>query len=196
MLNDGAAGLHAIKSAAGTAVVQHPIDAEADQMPIAALEATEVDHVGSAVDLAHIIADVAGTDAGPVMTPPDSLLLEVEIAAGARVGSQKLLRVADPSPVTCPDCQGVLSEVRNQSPLRYRYQIGHAYTAEVLAADVERVDEAVQLAMRVMEERVTLVERMARDARDTGRTAMAELYETRAEEYRSYATTPCATPPC
>ncbi len=43
--------------------------------------------------------------------------------------------------------------------------------------------------MRVMEERVTLVERMALDARQTGRLAVAELYEARAEEYRRYATT-------
>ncbi len=43
--------------------------------------------------------------------------------------------------------------------------------------------------MRVMEERVTLVERMALDARQTGRAAVAELYEARAEEYRRYAAT-------
>ena len=36
---------------------------------------------------------------------------------------------------------------------------------------------------------MTLVERMARDARETGRGAVAELYESRAEEYRRYATT-------
>jgi len=189
MLNDGAAGLHAIKAAGGTAVVQHPIDAEADQMPLAALEATQVDHVGSAFDLARIIKEVASTEAGPVMHAPEDLLLEVQIAAGARVGSDKLRRIADPSPISCPDCHGVLSEVRDQAPLRYRCQIGHAYTAEVLASHVEEVDEAVRVAMRVMEERVTLVERMARDARDTGRPAVAELYEQRAVEYRRYATT-------
>jgi two-component system chemotaxis response regulator CheB len=38
-----------------------------------------------------------------------------------------------------------------------------------------------------MEERVTLVTRMAQDARRTGRTAVAELYEARAEEYAGYA---------
>src|SRR3712207_2177595 len=79
--------------------------------------------------------------------------------------------------------------MREQRPLRYRCQIGHASTAEVLASRVDEVDEAVRVAMRVMEERVTLVERMAQDARQTGRTAVAELYEARAEEYRRYAAT-------
>ena len=51
------------------------------------------------------------------------------------------------------------------------------------------MDEAIRVAMRVMEERVTLVERMALDARQTGRAAVAELYDARAVEYRRYATT-------
>jgi two-component system, chemotaxis family, protein-glutamate methylesterase/glutaminase len=189
MLNDGAAGLHAVKAVGGTAIVQHPIDAEADQMPLAALESTEVDHVASAADLAAIISEVALSDAGRAIAPSESLSLEVEIAAGERLGSHRLRQLADPSPLSCPDCQGVLSEMREQRPLRYRCQIGHSYTAEILASRIDEVDQAVRVAMRVMEERVTLVERMARDARETGRKAVAELYESRAEEYRRYAKT-------
>ena len=79
--------------------------------------------------------------------------------------------------------------MREQTPLRYRCQIGHAYTAEVLASHIDEVDQAVRVAMRVMEERVTLVERMAVDSRQTGRVAVAELYEARADEYRRYANT-------
>jgi two-component system chemotaxis response regulator CheB len=45
----------------------------------------------------------------------------------------------------------------------------------------------MRVALRIMEERVTLVARMAEDARSTGRTAVAELYEARAEEYGRYA---------
>lgn len=189
MLNDGASGLHSVKSVGGTAIVQHPIDAEADQMPLAALESADVDHVAAASDLAAIISQVAQSDAGQAVDPSDSLTLEVEIAAGGRLGSDRLRQIADPSPLSCPDCQGVLSEMRDETPLRYRCQIGHSYTAEVLASRIDEVDQAVRVAMRVMEERVTLVERMASDARKAGRTAVAELYETRAEEYRRYATT-------
>ena len=189
MLNDGAAGLHAIKACGGTAVVQNPLDAEAEQMPVAALEAVDVDHVVTAAGLGRLLVSIAGTDAGAPVTPPDELSLEVQIAAGARLGSDKLKEIATPSALSCPECQGVLSEVRGSRPLRYRCQIGHAHTAEVLASRGEDVDEAIRVAMRVMEERVTLVERMALDARQTGRLAVAELYEARAEEYRRYATT-------
>ncbi|SER11129.1 two-component system, chemotaxis family, response regulator CheB [Faunimonas pinastri] len=189
MLNDGASGLHAIKSCGGTAVVQHPLDAQADQMPLAALQATEVDHVAPASRLPNLIAELVGSRAGPALTPPPELELEIRIAAGARLGSAALREIATPSALSCPDCHGVLSEVDGAHPLRFRCQIGHSYTAEVLASRAEEVNEAVRIAMRVMEERVTLVERMAADARQTGRTAVAELYESRAEEYRGYANT-------
>lgn len=190
MLNDGAAGLRAIKSCGGTAVVQHPLDSEADQMPLAALEAADVDHVAPAAGLGALITQIVGS-AAPLEqhVEPEDLRLEVQIAAGMRLGSAELKKIASPSAITCPDCHGVLSEVRDSQPLRFRCQIGHAYTAEALASHIDEVDEAIRIAMRVMEERVTLVERMARDARETGRTAVAELYEARAIEYRQYAAT-------
>jgi two-component system chemotaxis response regulator CheB len=188
-LNDGAAGLSAIKQAGGTTVAQHPVDAEVDEMPRAALEAAAVEHVVRAADLGELMRELARTEAGPAVPTPDSLLFEVEVAAGARLGSDLLRRFAQPVALTCPDCAGVLSEVRGAHPLRYRCQIGHAFTADHLAAQSARVDEAVRLAMRIMEERVELVSRMARDARETGRMAVAELYDARAEEYRRYAAT-------
>ena len=189
LLNDGASGLMAIKMRGGTTIVQHPLDAEADQMPLAALEATDVDYVVSAGDLAATLADLAGSPAGPTAGATEALRLEVEIAAGIRLGSAHLRELANPSALSCPECQGVLSEMTGTRPLRYRCQIGHAYTAEILASRIDDVDEAIRVAMRIMEERVTLVERMARDARDTGRSAVAELYEARAEEYRRYSVT-------
>ncbi len=187
LLNDGASGLTAIKACGGTAVVQHPLDADSDDMPLAALEATNVDDVAPAAQLGSLLARLAGTDAGEAIKCPDNLALEVEIAVGQRLGSHALRRIADPSALSCPDCQGVLSEVRDEHPLRFRCQIGHAYTADVLAARTHEVGEAMRVALRIMEERVTLVTRMAEEARTTGRTAVAELYEARAEEYERYA---------
>lgn len=186
-LNDGAAGLRAIKSCGGTAVVQHPLDAEMDEMPLAALEVTDVDHVASAEELPLLLTQLIGSEAGPPCAPSDDLLLEVEIAAGRRLGSKELALFADPTPFTCPDCQGVLSQMHSSPPLRFRCQIGHAFTAEVLAAEGEDLHEAIKLAMRLMEERLALVEKMARDARGTSRTAAAELLEARAQEFGQYA---------
>jgi len=188
MLNDGASGLRAIKDCGGTAVVQHPLDAEADQMPLAALEIVNADEVAAASDLGRVLTEIVCGEAGEPVSCPESVALEVDIASGARLGSEALRTIADPSALSCPDCGGVLSEIRDQQPLRFRCQTGHAYTAEVVAERTEEVDHAMRVALRIMEERVTLVGRMAEDARRTGRGAVAELYETRAQEYSHYAT--------
>lgn len=189
MLDDGASGLAAIKQRGGTAIVQHPLDAEADEMPVAALQAADVDYIASADDLASTIAKVVAMKAGPDAPVTEGLRLEVEIASGMRLGSDHLRQLAEPTTLTCPECRGVLSEVRGSRPLRNRCQIGDGFTAEFLASHADHVDEAVRVAMRIMEERVTLVTRMAEDARNQGRRAVAELYEQRAIEYRRYATT-------
>ena len=143
--------------------------------------------MAAASDIGQILIDIVGEDAGPQLQCPESLALEVEIAGGTRLGAAALRKFADTSALSCPDCHGVLSEVRDAKPLRYRCQIGHAYTAEVLESRTEEVDDAMRIALRVMEERVTLVSRMAEDARRTGRQAVAELYESRAQEYSHYA---------
>ena len=189
-LNDGAAGLAAIKQCGGLAVVQHPVDAEVDEMPRAALEAVQVDHVVPTENIAALITELSQHTAGPARPPPRELELEIQIAAGPYLGTEALRGVAQPSTLTCPDCHGVLSEVKGEGPLRYRCQIGHAYTAQAaMAAQQPQVDEALRIALRMMEERHTLVQRMAQDARATGRTAVADLYERRAEEYRRHAAT-------
>lgn len=190
LLNDGAAGLHAIKATGGLTVVQHPVDAEAADMPRAALEAVEVDHVGRAEELGGLIAELVRTEAGPSHPGSHDLELEVEIAAGRRLGSDRLREIAEPVALTCPHCQGVLSEIKESGPLRYRCQIGHAFTAEaVISAGEDGIEQALRIAMRMMEERTELVGRMAREARQTGRKAVAELYEARAAEYAQYAAT-------
>jgi two-component system chemotaxis response regulator CheB len=189
LLNDGASGLFAIKQAGGTAIVQQPLDARESSMPCAALEAADADFVAPAAELPRLFREVVELDAGPGVAAPENLTFEVEVAAGVRLGSNVLRRFAEPAALTCPDCGGVLSEVRDQQPLRFRCQIGHAYTAEELAAHTEVLDEAIRVALRIMEERTELVERMARESRATGRKALTELYERRALEYGGYAAT-------
>ena len=189
-LNDGAAGLKAIKRCGGLAVVQHPMDAEASQMPRSALEAVDTDHVVIADDLPELLSNIVRERAPERHPPPRDIELEIRIAAGVRVGDEVFRSLAEPSPLTCPECHGVLSEVKGEGPLRYRCQIGHAMTAEVAFAEQQKeVDQALHIALRMMEERLNLVDRMAREAEEQGRSAVAELYGARAEEYRGYADT-------
>lgn len=190
MLADGAAGLRAIKQCGGLAVVQDPADAAAPAMPLAGLQAAPADHSLTAARLGAVLADLVREPAGPAVPVPDDLEIEVAIAAGNREGSAVMRTLADPVPLTCPECGGVLSQINGGPPLRFRCQIGHAYTAETLASEQQpKVDAALGVALRIVEERAELVSRMARDNRDAGRPAVADMYEARAAEYRHHART-------
>lgn len=188
LLSDGASGLNAIKRCGGMSLVQDPSEAVATEMPERALEATIADLCVPAARLGDVLSDLAREAPGaPLPIAPD-IRLEVEIAAGERIGSASLAGIAEPAALTCPGCGGVLSQVEEAHPMRFRCQVGHAYTADALAKAQEgQVDEALRVALRIIEERAELVHRMAADGRRRGRPAVAEMYELRAAEYREYA---------
>jgi two-component system chemotaxis response regulator CheB len=188
LLSDGAAGLNAIKRCGGITMVQDPADAIADEMPLHAMEVTTVDLCMAGAKIGDVLSDLAREQAGAVLPVPPELRLEVEIAAGERIGSDRLVEIAEPAALTCPACGGVLSQLKAKHPLRFRCQVGHAYTADALAKEQEgRVDEALRVALRIIEERAELVHRMAEDGRQYGRAAVARMYDARAAEYREYA---------
>jgi two-component system, chemotaxis family, protein-glutamate methylesterase/glutaminase len=188
LLSDGAAGLNAIKRCGGVAVVQDPSDAIADEMPLRALDSTAADLCVPGKRLGDILSDLVRAAPGAAQPIPPEIRLEVEIAAGERIAGDELAEIAEPAPLTCPSCGGVMSALKVGFPLRFRCQVGHAYTADTLAEDQEsRVDEALRVAFRIIEERAELVHRMAEDARQRGRPAIARIYAARAAEYREYA---------
>lgn len=190
MLNDGADGLRAIKRCAGIALVQAPSDSAASDMPLAALEATSVDLSTEAENLGAAILRHINEEIDPGGQVDHDILVEIEIALGSRYNSQVAAEISQPVPLTCPDCGGVLSQVNAARPLRFRCQVGHSYTSKTLLHEKEgSVDEAVRVALRIVEERAELVGRMGKDAAEAGRTGMAEMYEGRAAEYRRYADT-------
>jgi two-component system chemotaxis response regulator CheB len=79
-LNDGTAGLYAIKRCGGVAVAQDPAEAIGKDMPRSAIENVSVDHVGRVGELGDIIARLVREEAGPDMPVPGEIQVEAEIA--------------------------------------------------------------------------------------------------------------------
>lgn len=188
LLDDGAAGLAAIKRCGGITVVQDPADAEADNMPLSALSACDVDYRAPTGKMAHLLAQLTKEPASPALPVPRDIALEVQIAAGRPSTADEIAQIAAPVALSCPSCGGVLSQIAESSRLRFRCQIGHAYTADALDEEQETaVVEAIGVALRVLEERHTLLIKMAADAKRQNRTLSAEQYEERAADYRQRA---------
>jgi two-component system chemotaxis response regulator CheB len=187
-LNDGAAGLRDINRCGGVTIVQNPSDALAPDMPLGALRATDVDYRAPLGDLGDLLIRLVAEAPGPVLPIPRAIELEVDIALGRPCLTQTISQIADPATLSCPACGGVLSQIRDAPPSRFRCQVGHAYTAEALAEEQEgAVDEAIRIALRIIEERAVLTERMALDAQVAGRSRMEAELRKKAEEFDYYA---------
>ena len=97
---------------------------------------------------------------------------------------------AQPAALTCPHCHGVLLEFQDGGPLGYRCPTGHGFTAAtLLAAQEDELEAVLEVAMRLLEERITLIRRLADDAARQGQAALHQHYEARLQEYQSDAET-------
>lgn len=187
-LNDGAAGIADLKRCGGLTVVQNPGDAPAPDMPFAALRASDVDYRAPTAEIAQLLVRLLSIKPALRKDPPVDVALEVDIALGRPLDGKMLQQIAEPSVISCPACGGVLSQVRRTLPLRYRCPVGHAFTGEFLAEEqYVGVDEAVRVALRIIEERAALTEKLAEEAHRAGRPKSAKDYERRAQEFRGYA---------
>jgi two-component system, chemotaxis family, protein-glutamate methylesterase/glutaminase len=184
-LDDGTAGLWAIKDRGGLALVQDPKDAEHASMPESAIRHVEVDCVVPLAGMAQEIVSRlrASTPDHPVGPVPHRMEVENLIARegnGLEAGS---MEIGKPSKYTCPACHGVLVEIEEGSILRFRCHTGHAFSLKTLLADVNAaIDTGLWDTLRAVEERILLLNRMHEQAKRSGSDRVAEAAAAQVKE--------------
>jgi two-component system, chemotaxis family, protein-glutamate methylesterase/glutaminase len=172
MLDDGTSGLMVIHARGGAAVVQEPSTALFASMPASALEQVpdalvlSLQAIPSAL-LGLIGEQIPEEDIAGRQSPVSESQLEKEI----KIAEFQMAEIEDesrpghPSPFACPDCGGVLWELDDKAFLRFRCRVGHAFTARHLGAEQRQaVETALWSALRALEERGSLYQRMAEGA--------------------------------
>ena len=181
LLDDGTAGLLAIKKAGGTTVAQHPQDAQFPDMPANAIEAVGPDFILPIRDLAPMLVELSATDV-EVSSLPSEVPLETAEEASHPGEAKRSQELGPPSHFVCPACCGTLYEIDEGFAVRFRCRVGHAYSADTIeSATGTGVERALWVALRALEERSALLNKLAQFARRRGHTPVAELYEERAE---------------
>jgi two-component system chemotaxis response regulator CheB len=184
-LDDGTAGLWAIKQLGGTAIVQDPSDALFPQMPRNAIEHVKVDHVVPASEIAPLLVRLMSqpTEEAPLAVPPE-VEVEVKIAKERNPLEVGLDKIAEPSSFACPECHGVLLQLQEGDRFRFRCHTGHAYSAASLVAAVsEGIEDSLWNAIRALEEGGMLMHRMAEHLKVHDRDE-AQSLKTRGDEAR------------
>ena len=165
MLDDGTAGLQAVKAAGGIAVVQDPEDAVAPGMPRSALRHVAVDHCRPLAAIPRLLARLAAEPA-PVDTGARLVRErhELDLMLSRGNAMEHLRDIAHPSPYVCPDCKGGLWQLDDTSPARYRCHTGHGFTLRsLLHAQAEASDGALWSALRALQEKRMLLGELAGD---------------------------------
>jgi two-component system chemotaxis response regulator CheB len=189
-LDDGTAGLLAIKQCGGTAIVQDPLDALYPGMPQSALNHVKIDHCVPIQSLAALLVSVLQSELPPRAPRPariDDMALEVKMAELQAAALAQDERPGRPSPYSCPDCGGVLWEFDEDGEyLRYRCRVGHAFSPEsMFGAQNQVLEEALWAAVKTLEESARLAKRLAASERERGHEWLAERFEQKERDARS-----------
>jgi len=189
-LDDGTAGMVAIRLCGGTGVVQSPDDALHPSMPRSAMLMAEVKHAVPASEIApllvDLVADAVDPDGGAAsrLMTTEVAMAELDIDAlndGERPGR--------PAGLSCPDCNGTLYEIEEGGLVRYRCRIGHAWSPESLAAQqASALESALWMALRGLEEKAALTRDLALRAEAAGHRLSRETFDHESQEAHRAAT--------
>jgi two-component system chemotaxis response regulator CheB len=191
-LDDGTAGLLAIKEAGGAAVVQDPADALYPSMPRSAIAHVPVDHVARLADLPALITSLVSSNGAARDQRHVEEFMADSFEPGPAEDDPLVRQTPDsdgvPSTFTCPECKGALWEARRGELTTYRCRVGHAFTADsLLQEQAQALEAALWTALRSLEEHAALARRIARSAGKRGHPDTASALTEQAMDSEHHA---------
>jgi two-component system chemotaxis response regulator CheB len=162
-LDDGTAGLWAVKSCGGITVVQDPGEAEYPDMPSNALMHNRIDHRLPLAEIAELIVGLARqpADMSQSASPAPGIATEVGFA-NMEGDMQDMAQLGNLTAFTCPSCRGALWELEEGGHLRYRCHTGHAFSQGSLQVEqTMAMEEGLYNALRAVEEKAAALRRLA-----------------------------------
>ncbi len=178
-LDDGTTGMLAIKRSGGTCIVQDPNEAEYPDMPLSVLNNMEVDYCIPLHQMGETIFEITKLNPEEIAAPQD-VIIESEIAERVVVDYENVKQLGVKSIYACPDCGGGLWDINKQNgkPDRYRCHIGHSYSEkDLVVKQGEILESTLWTALRIMEERRTLLKKMEDDNNKKGLSKMGASYQ-------------------
>ncbi len=185
VLDDGTAGLKAVKMRGGVVVIQDPNDAIYAGMPRSAIENVEdIDYVLPLAEIPSVLVKLANT---PIEEAENFLSNEIEFESDIAELDMEAVdsdsRPGKPSAFSCPECGGTLWELQEGDLLRFRCRTGHAYSTETLLAEQsDALEDALWIALRALKEKSSLAHRMAKRMRDRNQILSAERLQQEAQD--------------
>lgn len=155
-------------------------------MPASALEHVVVDAVVPADRLAIALTEMVSGSQPPRPSAPQD-----QPGVSANPGHDQPSGNPGHGPaltMVCPDCGGVLQERSEAGLTQWECRVGHKYSPQSLVdAQAVGVEGALWAAIRALEDRMSLLQRMAERADAQGQQRSARSFRRRAEEASNQA---------
>lgn len=179
-LDDGAAGLLAVKREGGRIIVQDPNDTIYGDMPANALEVVRADFVLPLQDIPRAIVQMAERIQGIKSPRPSALEVEnaeENVRTNVANGDGVEYMQGKPSTFSCPQCSGSLWEIQDGQMIRYRCHEGHAYAPKsLIAGQNDALENALWTALRALDDKIALQQRLLRRAEQLDQHLAARKY--------------------
>ena len=189
--DDGVVGASAVGARGGCVVVQSPDDALFPSMPSNTVSRDHPDRILPLADLAAAVTAAVQrlSEEAPMReNGGQEMSLETEYATLDPDAIEREGPPGKPSAFGCPACGGVLWELDDEDLIRFRCRVGHAYTADgAVEAQGESVEAALWTALRALQERAQLSERLAARVGSAGANQSRARFEAFAREAREHA---------
>jgi len=172
--DDGTAGLYAIKARGGVAIVQNPEEAVTPDMPRNALNMVDVDFCLPVREIADVLVQLANGKAANLTESSNGNAVEDETATDQASGEPPGNQI----PVTCPECDGPLYEVKEGELALFQCFVGHRFSPQSLGGQhTEALERALWTASRKLKERIVLHEQLAERKRNKGENELRKRLE-------------------
>jgi two-component system chemotaxis response regulator CheB len=124
---------------------------------------------------------ITKTEPKEVKVPADIILeTQIDQRVSTRIDNIAHLQKIE---INCPDCGGGLYTTQEKHPAHYRCHVGHSYTdRELLIRVSEVMENTFWISIRMMEERRTLLLKLAKKDRDRGYGSTATRHEAQAQD--------------
>lgn len=144
--------------------MQNPEEAYAPAMPLNAIKHVEIDHIVPLEEIAPLLVRLTRRAAAEEGVYPvsEEMETEVKIAREDNAIESGIERWGEPSLYACPECHGVLLQIKEGNNARFRCHTGHAFSVDSLLAEfTERTEDSLWSAIRALEENVILLRHLA-----------------------------------
>lgn len=189
-LDDGAAGMVAVRLRGGRGLVQDPEEALHASMPLSAMRTSDVQESLPVAKIPRRLMELLDAiDDEPAGQPSDLMTMETAMARADQDAMNSAERPGEPSGFGCPDCGGALFEITEGGLSRYRCRVGHAWSPDSLQAEQSvALESALWMALRALEEKAAFTDGASERARDRGQRLTGERFAAQAADSRQAAT--------